>query len=99
MNIKIKNGERLAIVGRNGSGKTTFIKLLCRLYDPDEGTVKLNGVDIKEYDYKAYLPGFAELMGHSDVQSFTEKYDKDKIVKGMILQNAQDIVMNNAVFK
>ena len=38
-------------------------------------------------------------MGHSDVQSFTEKYDKDKIIKGMILQNAQDIVMNNAVFK
>ena len=54
---------------------------------------------IKEYDYKAYLPGFAESRGHSDVQSFTEKYDKDKIVKGMILQNAQDLVMNNAVFK
>lgn len=55
VNIKIKNGERLAIVGRNGSGKTTFIKLLCRLYDPDEGTVKLNGVDIKEYDYNDYM--------------------------------------------
>lgn len=54
---------------------------------------------IKEYDYKANLPGFAESRGHSDVQSFTEKYDKDKIVKGMILQNAQDLVMNNAVFK
>lgn len=55
MNIKIKNGERLAIVWRNGSGKTTFIKLLCRLYNPDEGTVKLNGVDIKEYDYNDYM--------------------------------------------
>ncbi len=54
---------------------------------------------IKEYDYKANLSGFAESRGHSDVQSFTEKYDKDKIVKGMILQNAQDLVMNNAVFK
>lgn len=54
---------------------------------------------IKEYDYKANLPGFAEARGYSDVQSFTEKYDKDKIVKGMILQNAQDLVMNNAVFQ
>ena len=55
VNLKIKSGERLAIVGQNGSGKTTFIKLLCRLYDPDEGVVKLNGVDIKEYDYNDYM--------------------------------------------
>ena len=54
---------------------------------------------IKEYDYKANLPGFAEARGYSDTESFTEKYDKDKIVKGMILQNAQDLVMNSAVFK
>lgn len=55
VNIKIENGERLAIVGRNGSGKTTFIKLLCRLYDPQEGVIKLNGIDIREYDYNDYM--------------------------------------------
>lgn len=55
VNLKIKSGERLAIVGQNGSGKTTFIKLMCRLYDPDEGVVKLNGIDIKEYDYNDYM--------------------------------------------
>lgn len=49
VNLKIKNGEHLAVVGRNGSGKTTFIKLMCRLYDVTDGEILLNGVNIKEY--------------------------------------------------
>ena len=49
INIRINNGEKLAVVGRNGSGKTTFIKLLCRLYDVDEGEILINGINIKEY--------------------------------------------------
>ena len=47
--LKIRGGEKLAVVGRNGSGKTTFIKLLCRLYDADEGEILINGINIKEY--------------------------------------------------
>ncbi|MCC8072627.1 MAG: ABC transporter ATP-binding protein/permease [Clostridiales bacterium] len=47
--LKIRGGEKLAVVGRNGSGKTTFIKLLCRLYDVDEGEILINGVNVKEY--------------------------------------------------
>ena len=47
--LKIRGGEKLAVVGRNGSGKTTFIKLLCRLYDVDEGEILINGINIKEY--------------------------------------------------
>jgi len=54
---------------------------------------------IKEYDYKANLAGFAESMGYSDTEHFTQKYDKNKIVKGMILQNAQNLVMDNASFQ
>lgn len=46
--LKIRKGERLAVVGRNGSGKTTFIKLLCRLYDADRGEILINGVNIQE---------------------------------------------------
>lgn len=49
VNLKINNGEKLAVVGRNGSGKTTFIKLLCRLYDVNEGEILINSVNIKEY--------------------------------------------------
>ena len=47
------------MVGRNGSGKTTFIKLLCRLYDPTEGEILLNGIDIRKYDYKDYMGVFS----------------------------------------
>ena len=57
--MKFRIGERLAIVGRNGSGKTTFIKLLCRLYDPDEGEILLNGIDIRKYNYQDYLRVFS----------------------------------------
>ncbi len=52
--IRFRIGERLAIVGENGCGKTTVIKLLCRLYDPTEGEILLNGIDIRKYDYQEY---------------------------------------------
>lgn len=54
VSLKFGAGERLAVVGQNGSGKTTFIKLLCRLYEPDEGAILLNGVDIREYRREEY---------------------------------------------
>ena len=59
VNIRFKVGERLAVVGLNGSGKTTFIKLMCRLYDPTEGEILLNGVDIRKYDYDEYMSMFS----------------------------------------
>ena len=59
VNFKFKVGEKLAIVGMNGSGKTTFIKLLTRLYDPTEGVILLNGVDIRKYDYDEYMSLFS----------------------------------------
>ena len=57
--IKIKAGERLSVVGLNGAGKTTFIKLLCRLYDTDEGEILLDGVNIRDYDYDEYMKLFS----------------------------------------
>ncbi len=59
VNLKFKIGSRLAVVGMNGSGKTTFIKLLCRLYDPTEGVIKLNGIDIRKYNYAEYMMIFS----------------------------------------
>lgn len=59
VNIKFRVGSRLAVVGRNGSGKTTFIKLLCRLYDPTEGEILLNGIDIRKYRYDDYMRIFS----------------------------------------
>ena len=59
VNARLCAGDKVAIVGPNGSGKTTLIKLLCRLYDPDEGEILLNGIDIRKYDYEEYLRLFA----------------------------------------
>lgn len=50
VNLTLKPGERVALVGENGAGKTTITKLLARLYDPTEGRITLDGVDLKEYD-------------------------------------------------
>ncbi len=50
---RCKAGEVLALVGENGAGKTTLVKLLARLYDPDEGRILLDGHDLREYDLDA----------------------------------------------
>jgi ATP-binding cassette subfamily B protein len=54
INLVIRPGERVALVGYNGAGKTTLIKLIMRLYDPNEGEILYNGVNIKDYDVKDY---------------------------------------------
>lgn len=59
VNLKFRVGQRLAVVGENGSGKTTFIKLLCRLYDPQEGEILLNGINIRKYRYDDYMKLFS----------------------------------------
>lgn len=71
VNMKFKVGQRLAVVGMNGSGKTTFIKLMCRLYDPTEGEILLNGVNIKKYDYDEYLSIFSVVFQDFKLFSFS----------------------------
>lgn len=88
LNLSLKQGERLAVVGKNGSGKTTFVKLLCRLYDPTEGEILFNGRNIKEYDYKEYLNLFSvvfqdfKLLALPLAQNLSggEAYDKNKVL-------------------
>lgn len=68
LNLTVKAGERLAVVGLNGAGKSTFIKLLLRLYEPTEGRILLNGTDISEYDKEAYYGIFGPVF--QDVNLF-----------------------------
>lgn len=68
INLKIASGEHLSIVGLNGAGKTTFIKLLCRLYDVTEGEILIDGVNIKEYSEDEYRRLFAVVF--QDFQLF-----------------------------
>lgn len=71
INISLPMDRITNIVGVNGSGKTTFIKLLCRLYDPTEGVIKLNGIDIREFDYDSYMRFFSIVFQDFKLFSFT----------------------------
>lgn len=73
INITLNQGEHLSVVGLNGTGKTTFIKLMCRLYDPTDGEILLDGVNIKEYDYKEYMSLFSPVFQDFKLFSFSVK--------------------------
>lgn len=62
VNLTINDGTKLAVVGVNGAGKTTFIKLIMKLYEPNEGRILLNGVDIKEYNREEYFKLFSPVF-------------------------------------
>ncbi|QVK18165.1 ABC transporter ATP-binding protein [Mycoplasmatota bacterium] len=83
MNITIRRNEKLCIVGANGSGKSTFIKLLTRLYFPTEGEILFNGININEYDYKKYQRLFAPVF-----QDFARYYMT--LGKNIVLANKYD---------
>ena len=92
VNMKFQVGKRLAIVGENGSGKTTFIKLLCRLYDPQEGQILLNGIDIRKYRYDDYMAIFSVVF--QDFQLLSQSlgsnvagsmdYDRERVEKALV---------------
>ena len=71
VHMHIRTGEKIAIVGENGSGKTTLVKLLCRLYRPGTGTILLNGRDIWNYPYKAYMGQISAVFQDYALFAFT----------------------------
>ena len=90
VNLQLRPGERVALVGENGAGKTTITKLLARLYDPTEGRITLDGVDLKEYDltslrhaigvifqdFVRYDMRFDENIGVGEIESVRADLDK-----------------------
>ena len=79
VSIKLKAGEKLSVVGLNGAGKTTFIKLLCRLYDVDGGEILLDGVNIRDYDYDEYMKLFSVVFQDFKLLAFSAQ---DNILLG-----------------
>lgn len=73
MNLKISCNEKLCIVGANGADKSTFVKLLTRLYEPTSGEILLNGVNINCYDYDEYQLLFASVFQECATYMFTIK--------------------------
>jgi ATP-binding cassette subfamily B protein len=91
VSFRLRPGERIALVGENGAGKTTLTKLLARLYDPTEGRITLDGVDVREYDVESlrrmagvifqdfvrYNMCFDENIGVGNIQAVRDYLDDD----------------------
>ena len=73
ISVKIKAREHLAIVGQNGAGKTTFIKLLCHLYDNYEGEIRINGRDVRKYNFVDYVRMLSVVFQDYRLFAFTIK--------------------------
>lgn len=84
VNLTIHEGEHLSVVGLNGAGKTTLVKLLCRLYDPTEGEIRMDGINIKEYDYEQYMSIFAPVFQDFKLFSFSIK-------ENLLLKDREDM--------
>lgn len=93
VSMTIRAGEKIAIVGYNGSGKTTMVKLLLRLYDVSGGTIRLNGKDIRDYDIQEYRRQFATVfqdyrlfaatLADNVTMDAAEKEDMDNVKKAL----------------
>lgn len=88
INLTIHPNERLSIVGDNGAGKTTIIKLLLRLYEPTKGTIWIGDVDIKDMNYQEYISNFSvifqdfKILAFSVLENITyDKFDNCEIQK------------------
>lgn len=71
MDLTLHPGENVAVVGLNGAGKTTLVKLLCGFYDPDEGRILLNGIDIREFNRQEYYDLFSAVFQEMSVLDVT----------------------------
>ncbi|MBO6158319.1 MAG: ABC transporter ATP-binding protein [Firmicutes bacterium] len=91
VSVKCNVGEKMALVGENGSGKSTFVKLLCRLYDPTEGEILLNGIDIRKYNYAQYMDIFSVVFQDFKLLSYplgenvaiAKTYPEDKVISAL----------------
>lgn len=96
INLKINAGEKLAIVGVNGAGKTTLVKLIMKLYEPTQGRILLNGVDIKEYNREEYFKLFSPIFQNVECFamtiyeniSFEEEKNTDMDKVGKVLEQS-----------
>ncbi|MCX0409754.1 ABC transporter ATP-binding protein [Clostridium perfringens] len=84
LSLKIKKGQRLAIVGINGAGKTTFVKLLCRLYEPTSGEILINGVNIKDFSKEEYYKILSVVFQDIKTFAFT-------VAENVSLENLEEV--------
>jgi len=88
ISVTIKHGEKISIIGLNGAGKTTFVKLLTRLYKPTTGMITLNGIDIQTLDYESYMSKIAAVFQDYKLLGVT-------VAENITGQKSEEIVKDN----
>ena len=105
LSFTLKAGEIIALVGENGAGKTTLVKLLARLYDPDEGRILLDGIDLKRYNieelrskvgviFQDYVRYSLSASDNIAVGRIGERDDQGRIVESADLSLARPVIEN-----
>lgn len=92
LNLTIHQGEKLAVVGLNGAGKTTLVKLICGFYDPDEGAVLLNGVDIRGYNRRDYYKLIAGVFQDFSVIASSVAVNVAQDAKELDMEKVRDCI-------
>lgn len=106
VSFEIKKGEMVALIGQSGSGKSTAVDLLMRFYDVDSGRITIDGIDIREFDYKQLrkMIGvvsqevilFNDTIEQNIAYGVHEEIDHDRIVKAAKLANAHQFIMDKS---
>ncbi|MBD3824891.1 MAG: ATP-binding cassette domain-containing protein, partial [Epsilonproteobacteria bacterium] len=102
INIKIEAGENIALVGDSGGGKSTFINMLLRFYDPDEGGVYVNGTNIKEYENSSYKHHISLVSQRIYIfqdtlaanVAYGQEIDEERVNEALKLADAYEFVQN-----
>lgn len=96
INFTVKKGEKVAVIGNNGAGKTTLVKLILRLYEPSEGKIFLNGIDIKHFDINQYRKITATILQNFKIFAT----DLEKNILNKSIENEMDkAVFDDAILK
>ncbi|MGN1399260.1 MAG: ABC transporter ATP-binding protein [Erysipelotrichaceae bacterium] len=95
VSFKINAKEKISIVGLNGAGKSTIVKLICMLYKPDQGMIKVNGVDIYQYDYLSYIKHISSIFQDYKLFNFSIK---DNIAFDISDEQAESLLRKVNIF-
>ena len=97
VSFKFNDNEKISIVGLNGAGKTTIVKLLCRLYEPVSGTIKINGIDIKEYEKENYIKQISAVFQDYKLFAYSIKENIDPFNQKDVVEISKKVGIHDKI--